>query len=125
MSSTLASMYFRSSVLYALLGMAMGIHMAASHDHSQMPTHAHLMLFGWVGMTIYAVFYRLYPDAGSGILVKIHAVLAHGALIGLVAGLFLIYGGQIATGEPIASISSILLLLNMVLFGVIVWKATR
>lgn len=125
MGTLLATSFFRSSVLYALVGMIMGIHMASSHDHSQMPTHAHLMLFGWVGMTIYAVFYKLHPDAGRGLWARIHAVLAHVALIGLVVGLYLVYGGQVETGEPIAAVSSIALLLNMGLFGVIVWKGTR
>ncbi len=125
MGNTLVATYFRSSVIYALLGMALGLHMAASHDHGQMPTHAHLMLFGWVGMTIYAVFHRLYPDAASGLLPRIHAVLAHAALIGLVVGLFIIYGGDPEGGDPIAAISSIILVLNMVLFAVIVWKGTR
>ena len=124
MSHALSNSFFRASVVYALLGMALGIHMAASHDHTQMPTHAHLMLFGWVGMTIYAVVYRLLPGAADGILAKIHSIVAHLALIGLTGGLFLIYSGDMPTGEPIASVASMALLANMVLFAVIVFRAT-
>jgi cbb3-type cytochrome oxidase subunit 1 len=125
MSDRLAKQFIRSSVIYALLGMALGILMAASKDHSQMPTHAHLMLFGWVGMTLYAAVYKLWPMAASGRLPFVHAVVAHIALIGLVLGLYLIYGGHSEAGEPIASIASTILTANMALFAWIVWKGTR
>ncbi|MBP5857564.1 hypothetical protein KAJ83_11130 [Marivibrio halodurans] len=98
--------------------------MAASHDHSQMPTHAHLMLFGWVGMTLYAAIYRLWPAMGAGPLARIHAAVAHLALIGLTAGLYFIYGGNIPVGEPLATVASLALLANMGLFAWIVFRGT-
>lgn len=125
MNSGLSVSFIRSSAIYAVIGMALGIYMAASHDHAQMPTHAHLMLLGWVGMAIYAFFYRIWPEAAAGILPKIHAAIAHLALIALIIGLYLIYDGNLETGEPIASVSSMLLLANMVLFVAIVWRGTR
>jgi hypothetical protein len=125
MSTGLSVLFIRASVIYAIAGMALGIHMAATHDHAQMPTHAHLVLLGWVGMTIYAFFYRLWPDAAAGILPKIHAIVAHAGLIALIGALYLIYGGDIATGEPIASISSMAVFANTVLFAFIVWRGTR
>lgn len=125
MSTGLSVLFIRASVIYAIAGMALGIHMAATHNHGQMPTHAHLMLLGWVGMTIYAVFYRLWPEAADGLLPKIHAIVAHAGLIALIAALYIIYGGNVATGEPIASISSMAVFANTVLFAFIVWRGTR
>lgn len=125
MSTGLSVLFIRASVIYAIAGMALGIHMAATHDHGQMPTHAHLMLLGWVGMTIYAVFYRLWPEAADGLLPKIHAIVAHAGLIALIAALYIIYGGDVATGEPIASVSSMAVFANTVLFAFIVWRGTR
>lgn len=125
MSPSLSVGFLRASILYALLGMALGIHMAASHDHGQLPTHAHLMLLGWVGMTIYAVVYKLWPDAAEGLLPKLHMAVAHIALITLTVGLYLIYDGNVPIGEPISAISSIILLANMALFAWIVWRNVR
>ena len=125
MTSSLSVHFLRASVLYALAGMALGLHMAASHDHSQMPTHAHLMLFGWVGMTIYAAVYKMWPDAAAGPLPKVHMIVAHLALITLTAGLFIIYSGDIPLGDPIAAVSSIVLFANMALFAWIVWRKVR
>ncbi|MEQ9326802.1 MAG: hypothetical protein RJQ21_05860 [Rhodospirillales bacterium] len=125
MSTGLSVLFIRASVIYAIAGMALGIHMAATHDHGQMPTHAHLVLLGWVGMTIYAFFYRLWPEAAGGILPKIHAIVANVGLIALIAALYIIYGGDIATGEPIASISSMAVFANTILFAFIVWRGAR
>ena len=125
MNTGLSVHFIRASVLYALAGMALGLHMAASHDHSQLPTHAHLMLFGWVGMTIYAAVYKLWPDASAGLLPKLHMAVAHAALIGLTAGLYIIYNGNIELGDPIAAIASIVLFANMALFAWIVWRKVR
>jgi len=125
MSTSLSTHFIRASVLYAILGMALGIHMAASHDHAQMPTHAHLMLLGWVGMAIYAFVYKSWPETSTGRLPSIHRILAHLTLISLTVGLFMIYNGEVEIGEPIASIASLGALANMVLFAIIVWRGTR
>ena len=126
MTDRLAAHFVRASVLYAIAGMALGIHMAASQDHGQMPTHAHLMLFGWVGMMLYAAFYKLWPGAAAGLLPKIHAAVAHIALIGMIVGLHLIYSGSNPElGDPIAALFSTSLFANMFLFTWIVWRGTR
>ncbi|MEQ8443172.1 MAG: hypothetical protein RIM33_13930 [Alphaproteobacteria bacterium] len=124
MFANLSTHFVRASVLYALTGMTLGIVMAATQDHSQMPTHAHLMLLGWVGMTIYAVIYKLWPGAGEGGLPKLHAVVAHAALICLVIGLFLIYGGNVTAGDPLATVASFATIANTALFAFIVWRGT-
>lgn len=125
MNGSLSVGFIRASVLYAIAGMALGIHMAASHDHSQLATHAHLMLFGWVGMTIYAAVYKLWPDAAEGLLPKLHMLVAHVALVTLTVGLFIIYDGNIELGDPIAAIASVVLIANMALFAWIVWRKVR
>ena len=43
-------LFLRIAVVYVLAGMALGIFMAMSDDHSQMPTHAHMNLMGWAPM---------------------------------------------------------------------------
>lgn len=44
---------------YAILGLALGIHMAASKDHGQFVTHAHIMLVGFVLSFIYGLCHKL------------------------------------------------------------------
>ncbi len=120
----LSGHFLRAAVIYAVLGMVMGIHMASSHDHSQMPTHAHLTLLGWVSMALYGLFYRGLGDIAISKLMVAHKWLAHLGLIGLVVALYSMFAGF--TGmEPLAGISSIVVLVAMILFAVIVFKNTE
>ncbi|MDH4228614.1 MAG: hypothetical protein OEW11_02570 [Nitrospirota bacterium] len=120
----LSDRFVRLSVLYALLGMALGIYMAISHRHVQMPTHAHLNLLGYVSMMMYSLFYKAYPHAETGKLPIIHFWLSNLSAVGLTIGVGLIYGGM-PEAEPIAAASSMTAIFAMALFAVVVFRATR
>lgn len=119
----LASRFLRLSVIYALLGIALGIFMAASRDMAQMPTHAHLNLLGFVAMAIYGFFYRLYP-AADGWMAVAHFWIANIGMIGLIASVAAIHGGYPAVGDPSAKVFSLVVTLGMAVFAVVVFKAT-
>ncbi len=121
----LAARFIRLSVLYAILGMALGIYMAASMDHSQMPTHAHLNLLGFVSMFLFGIFYKLYPVAAEGKLPALHFWTSNVGMIGLVIGVAVIYSGNMELGERLASVFSIIVIVAMLLFAKIVFGATR
>ncbi len=95
---TIDTRFFRAAVIYALVGMAGGIYMAASHDHSLTPAHAHWLLLGWVSMFLYGVFYRLFPTA-SRTLAAWHWWIANIGLIVMVAGIVIIYSGAPERGR--------------------------
>lgn len=60
----LSNNFIRLAVVYSLIGMGIAIMMVSVDDHSQMPTHAHIMLIGFVTLFLFAVF--LSPVARSG-----------------------------------------------------------
>ncbi len=121
---TIDTRFFRTAVLYALLGMAGGIYMAASHDHSLMPAHAHWLLLGWVLMFLYGVFYKLFP-AAQGALAAWHWWIANIGLIVMVAGIVLIYTGTPARGEILASTGALINISGMALFAFNVFRGAR
>lgn len=45
--------FFTAAIAYGLLGMLLGLHMVIGHDHGQRPTHAHVMVIGWVSFAIF------------------------------------------------------------------------
>ena len=45
---------------YAILGLGLGLFMGISQDHGQMPTHAHIMLVGFVISFIYALCHKIW-----------------------------------------------------------------
>ena len=80
--------FFTLAIVYAICGMVLGLSMAMTHDHTQMPTHAHIMVLGWVMSAVFAFFYHLVPAARASRLASVHFWLAAVSGIVLVVGLF-------------------------------------
>lgn len=121
----LPASFFASAVVYAILGLILGNVMAASGDHSQMVTHAHMMLIGWVSFAIFGLFYHLFAERCAALLARAHFWLAQVSFIALVVGLFAIYSGQESAGSPIAAVASIAYLASMVVFAVVALPVLR
>ena len=67
-----------SALCYAMLGMLLGIYMAATQDHGQFVTHAHIMLVGFVVSFIYALCHKLWLDGPNRRLAQIQFYLHQG-----------------------------------------------
>lgn len=122
--NSIARLFFGSSLVYGLLGFLLGLHMAMSHDHGQIPTHAHIMVIGWVSFAIFGLFYHLLGERVSPILSRLHFGLAQASLIGLIVGLWLIYSGE-TDYEPIAAVSSLGYAASFIVFVVVAVPALR
>jgi drug/metabolite transporter (DMT)-like permease len=115
---------FQAAVLCVLAGMAWGIHMAVSDDHSAFPAHAHLNLLGWVSLFLFGLYYRLNPALERD---KRAHVQVWSWLVGTVVmavGVAMIHTGNMS-GEPLAGIGSIIVLASMLLFGWLVFRTER
>ena len=114
-------LFLRTAVLYVLAGMSLGIFMAVSDDHTQMPTHAHMNLLGWASMALYAVVYRVWPEAARSPLAPWHFWIANLGTLVVVIGVAGIMAGHEESFGPIAGVGSILSLIGMLLFATIVY----
>jgi cbb3-type cytochrome oxidase subunit 1 len=111
-----ARLFFSLAILFALAGMALGLHMAMSVDHGQRVTHAHIMLAGWVSLALMGLFYHHFPALNLSSLAKVQFwITALGAIL-MSVSLFFFYGGNPAV-EPGAAIGSVGFLLGMLLFA--------
>lgn len=110
-----------TAVCLGIVGMCIGIAMAASGDHSVFPAHAHLNLLGWVSLFLIGIFYRLHPalDASRIALVQ-SAVWICGTIV-LTCGVAAIYLGR-PEFEPVAIIGSLMVLGDMLLFAYLVFR---
>src|ERR1700755_1779147 len=108
------------AVLAGLVGMAWGIAMAISGDHAAMPAHAHLNLLGWVSLFLFGIYYHLHPalDRTRAALVQVWVWIA--ATVVMAIGVALAHTGH-AGGDPIAAVSSLVVLADMLLFGWLVY----
>lgn len=98
--------FFASALFYGVLGILLGLHMAMSQNHGQLPTHAHLLVIGWVSFAIFGLFYSAYGHAVPKLLATLHFWLAEISFAALVVGLWLLYAGH-TQYEPIAAVSSL------------------
>ncbi len=114
--------FFTLAIIYALAGMALGLHMSITQDHGQMPTHAHTMVAGWLMSAVFAFFYHLFPAARDSMLAQIHFWLTTVSGIGLLVGLYFLLAGNPAI-EPVVAISSLGFYAAMFLFVIIALPA--
>jgi hypothetical protein len=101
--------------------MIWGLVMAITVDHSSMPAHAHLNLLGWVSLFLFGIYYQLHPWLEGA---KSARVQVWGWIVGtiiLAIGVALVHTGHVI-GDPIAAVGSILVLLDMLLFGWLVFR---
>ena len=112
---------------YAVIGMMLGIYMAASKDHGQFVTHAHIMLLGFVVSFIYGLCHKLWLNDDTSKLAVAQFYIHQAAVLVLVTGLFLLYGKFIAEDaiEPFLAIASITALVGMILMLVMFVTAKR
>jgi drug/metabolite transporter (DMT)-like permease len=110
---------FYAAVLFAFAGIAMGLYMAGSHDHSLAPAHAHINLLGWVSAFLFGLYYRHNPELDASRLARTQVALwlfgAAAAGVG-VAGLTQGLPGPM---EPLAILGSCASAAAMLLFAVI------
>ncbi|MBR7801743.1 hypothetical protein [Undibacterium fentianense] len=109
--------YLISALGFAAIGMCLGIVMAASKDHAQHVTHAHILLIGFVVSMIYAIVHKLWLTGLRSGIARLQFVLHHLGAVGIGTGLFLLYGRFVTEEklEPLLSISSIAVLIAVLL----------
>ncbi len=94
---------------YVVVGMALGVYMAASHNHGELVTHTHILLVGFVLSSLYGIIHRLWLRDPPARLARIQFWLHQAATIAVSIGLFLLYGSfvEAAKVEPVLGISSL------------------
>jgi hypothetical protein len=122
---TLDRKFLVSALCYAIAGMSLGVFMAATHDHGQFITHAHVMLVGFVVSLIYGVIHKLWlQDGRAPRLARLQLALHQAGAVVMTAGLFVLYGGYApqAVMDPILAVASIVVLIGAVLMLVLVTR---
>ncbi len=107
------------AALFALVGMAWGIQMSISQDHTLAGAHAHNNLIGFVAMSIFGFYYKLVPVAAQSRLALVHFGVSLVGALAFGPGVAMAISGQ---GEWLAQIASIATILGMVIFAVTVFR---
>jgi hypothetical protein len=119
-----SSLSFKGAVLCVIAGMAWGLHMAISDNHSAFPAHAHLNLVGWVSLFLIGIYYRLHPALEHA---RLALVQVWSWLVGTVVmaiGVGLVHTGTSA-GEPLAAGGSLIVFASALLFAWLLFRTER
>ena len=115
--------FLRLAVVYVLLGVTLGIVMAASHNYTLKPVHAHLNLLGWASMALSGLWYRSAPAAAETRLAKVHFWLHNIGLPIQMITLTMYVNGN-SSVEPVLALVSIVVGIGFACFAINLWQHT-
>lgn len=111
---------------YVAVGICLGIFMAATHNHGQLATHAHINLIGFLLSFAYGITHKLWLGQPNSTMASIQFIVHQAATVTIIAGLFLLYGNFIPEEklDPILGIAAISVLVSVLLMLYMVLKAS-
>lgn len=112
---------------YAILGLLLGIYMAASKNPTQHVTHAHFMLIGFLLSFIYGLCHKLWLNNSTSKLAIVQFYVHQLGAVTVLIGLFLYYGRFVSLEaiDPLLGISSIAVFIALVLMKIEFIRCTR
>ena len=120
----MAVWFIRVAVLYAVIGVILGVEIGIHHQFAYSNVHAHINLLGWATLALAGVIYALFPAAGNNRLAAAHFWLQNIGLPIFTMGMFGI-DSNIRAGVPLIGIGSMLVVFAMVLFAANVWTNVK
>ncbi|MGE5452473.1 MAG: cytochrome-c oxidase [Acidobacteriota bacterium] len=117
----MAKWMLRCAVVYALMGIAMGIGMAASGDFLNKGVHVHLNLVGWVSMAVMALAYQAFPAMAHSRLATAQFCLHNLGLPAMAYGIYALLH-HLPLAEPVVGTGSMMVALAFLAFAVNVWR---
>ncbi|KRB58928.1 hypothetical protein ASE04_04330 [Rhizobium sp. Root708] len=120
----IAQLYFKTAILFLIVGIGMGLNMAISQDHSVIGAHAHCNLLGWVTMAIFGGYHALNPRKAERRLAMIQYYVYTAGLVLMIPSLYLFLLGNMAM-EPVVAVASIITFIGVLLFAVIIFTGEQ
>jgi hypothetical protein len=108
------------ATIFLIVGIALGLKMGISKDHSAMPAHAHILLLGWVTSALFGGFYALQPIKAQGKLAMAHFVVYVLGMVVMLPALYLHYTGY-PQFEPALAGGSMVVALGVLIFAIVLF----
>ncbi|WP_425419894.1 hypothetical protein [Oricola indica] len=120
----ISKLFFKTAILFLLVGIAIGLKMSISGVHNVTGAHAHANLLGWVTMAIMGAYYALAPAKAEGRLAIVqYGVYTLGVLIMIPALYMLLLGNP--QYEPLVAGGSLITFAGVILFAFIIFSGER
>jgi drug/metabolite transporter (DMT)-like permease len=116
----IAHLYFKTAIIFLIIGIGMGLKMAITEDHSVIGAHAHANLLGWVTMSIFGGYHALNPRKAERKLSMIQYYIYTLGVAIMVPALYMMLSGNMAM-EPVVGVASIITFAGVLLFAFIIF----
>jgi cbb3-type cytochrome oxidase subunit 1 len=116
----ISNLFFRTAVLFLIVGIGMGLQMAITQNHNVTGAHAHINLLGWVTSAIFGGYYALNPAKAERRLALLHYAVYTAGVVIMGAALYLLLQGNTAM-EPIVAVSSLVTFAGVLIFAWVVF----
>ena len=113
--------FFKTATIFLIVGLAVGLHMGISEDHSAMPAHAHIMLLGWVTSALFGIYYALLPAKAERRIAFVHFGVYLIGMIIMLPALYLKYTGY-PKFEPLLGSGSMIVALGVLIFAYVLFS---
>ncbi|RVC73772.1 hypothetical protein EN745_31765 [Mesorhizobium sp. M4A.F.Ca.ET.022.05.2.1] len=117
-----SELFFKTAIVFLMLGVAAGLEMAISGDHGAFPAHAHINLLGWVTSALFGGYYALNPAKAARRIAMIHYGLYTLGLVIMMPALYLMLHGNPAL-EPVVAGGSLIVAAAILIFAVVVFSS--
>ncbi|ESY64104.1 cbb3-type cytochrome c oxidase subunit I [Mesorhizobium sp. M0051] len=117
-----SDLFFKTAIVWLVLGIGAGLQMAISGDHGAFPAHAHINLLGWVTSAIFGGYYALNPAKAARRIAMIHYGLYNVGLVIMLPALYLMLQGGYTAIEPIVAAGSLIVAAAVLVFAVVVFS---
>ncbi|CDX20795.1 putative signal peptide protein [Mesorhizobium sp. ORS 3324] len=118
-----SELFFKTAIVFLILGVAAGLQMAISHDHGAFPAHAHINLLGWVTSAIFGGYYALNPGKAERRIAMIHYGLYTVGLVVMLPALYWMLAGGHPEIEPVVAIGSLIVAASVLVFAFVVFSS--
>jgi hypothetical protein len=106
--------YVAIALLWAVVGMLLGLYMGIAEDHTLLTVHVAMMLSGFVTSALYGVLYRLWPAMKKSPLALAQFwISAIGVAVLIIGSYFLVTRGSI----PLAAVGSLAMIVGAALMA--------
>jgi peptidoglycan/LPS O-acetylase OafA/YrhL len=112
----IAQMFFKTATIFLIVGIAIGLHMGISENHSAMPAHAHINLLGWVTSALFGFYYAVQPAKAERRLAFAHYYIYLAGMVVMFPALYLKYTGY-PQFEPLLAAGSMIVALGVLVFS--------
>ena len=120
----ITQLYFKTAIIFLIIGIMMGLHMSISGNHNVVGAHAHVNLLGWVTMALFGTYHALTREKAQSRLAMIqYGVYTAGVVIMTPALYFMLQGNPAL--EPLVAVGSLIAFAGVLLFAFMIFFSER